>query len=168
MTADALLDGGRLATDPKAVARGLGWFSLGLGLAELVAPRTLARTLGVEGREGLIRAFGAREVATGIGILCARDPQPYVWGRVAGDAADLGALALALGPDNRQRGNVVAAMVAVAGVTAVDILCADALRQQPRKPAAPPRDYSSRSGFPRAAAEMRGAAREARAAPGRR
>ncbi len=39
-----------------ALAQGLGWFSLGLGLAEVLAPRNLARSLGMEERTGLIRA----------------------------------------------------------------------------------------------------------------
>ena len=52
-----------------ALAQGLGWFSIGLGVAELVAPAHLARFLGMEERTELIRAYGAREIATGIGIL---------------------------------------------------------------------------------------------------
>jgi len=33
-----------------ALARGLGWFSIGLGLAEVLAPRTLTRALGLDGQ----------------------------------------------------------------------------------------------------------------------
>ena len=51
------------------LARGLGWFSIGLGLAELLAPAQGRRFLGMEEHTGLIRAYGAREIATGIGIL---------------------------------------------------------------------------------------------------
>ena len=40
--------------NPDLMARGLGWFSLGLGFAELAFPEQLAETLGMEGREGLI------------------------------------------------------------------------------------------------------------------
>ena len=69
-----------------ALARGLGWFSIGLGVAELVAPGQLARFLGMEERTELIRAYGAREIMTGIGILSQEDPTPWIWGRVAGDA----------------------------------------------------------------------------------
>ena len=69
-----------------------GWFSIGLGLAECLMPRTMARAVGLEGKENLLRAFGMREIATGVGLLMSRDPEPWVWGRVAGDALDLGAL----------------------------------------------------------------------------
>jgi hypothetical protein len=34
-----------------SMARGLGWFSLGLGVAEMLAPRALTRGLGMEGNE---------------------------------------------------------------------------------------------------------------------
>jgi threonine dehydrogenase-like Zn-dependent dehydrogenase len=59
-----------------ALAEGLGWFSVGLGLAELVAPERLARFLGMDEHAGLIRAYGVRELATGAGILFQDDPTP--------------------------------------------------------------------------------------------
>lgn len=52
-------------TSPDAVAAvlsGLGWFSIGLGLAELLAPRGIAKISGVRGNTGLIRLFGLREI----------------------------------------------------------------------------------------------------------
>ena len=36
---------------PDALARGLGWFSIALGVAEITAPHRLARTLGMDGHE---------------------------------------------------------------------------------------------------------------------
>ena len=38
----------RAIRDPHRVARGLGWFSIGLGLAECAAPRSVARLIGVD------------------------------------------------------------------------------------------------------------------------
>lgn len=145
----------------RALAQGLGWFSVGLGLAELLAPRTLGRWLGLEEHAGLIRAYGARELAAGIGILAREDPTPWLWTRVAGDALDLATLATRIGDDNPQRGNVGIALAAVAGVTALDVMCAQALAAGRSKPLAPIRDYSGRRGFPRPPEEMRGAARDA-------
>ena len=46
------------------LARGLGVFSIALGVVEVIAARALARTLGMEGQETLIRAYGVREIAT--------------------------------------------------------------------------------------------------------
>ncbi|MFC7551316.1 hypothetical protein ACFQU7_01900 [Pseudoroseomonas wenyumeiae] len=37
---------------PDQMARGLGWFSIGLGLMELFAARSLARSLGMQGQKG--------------------------------------------------------------------------------------------------------------------
>jgi hypothetical protein len=58
-----------------ALAQGLGWFSIGLGVAELAAPAQLARFLGMEEHTQLIRAYGAREIVTGIGS-CRRRIRP--------------------------------------------------------------------------------------------
>jgi hypothetical protein len=144
-----------------ALAQGLGWFSIGLGLVELLAPRRLASSLGMEEHSGLIQAYGAREIATGVGILAQRDPTPWIWGRVAGDALDLATLA-AVVPNNPRKGNALLAMAAVAGVAALDLLCARELRahQQERERRRTYRDYSNRSGFSRTIAEVRGAARD--------
>ena len=119
----------RRADDGQTLANFLGWFSLGLGAAEILAPRTLERWLGVEGRMALVQGYGVREVGTGIGILTERRPAGWVWGRVAGDVLDLGTLATALTPDNPRKRNVLLAMGAVAGVMALDVLCARQLGQ---------------------------------------
>jgi hypothetical protein len=137
---------------PDTVARGLGWFSIGLGLAEIFMPRSLARASGMQGRERLLQLYGVREIAQGVGILMARDRTPWIWGRVAGDALDLATLATA------RNAKAAAAMVAVAGVTAADVATANAL-QVNRHRVRPYYDYSMRSGFPKPAAEMRGVAR---------
>jgi hypothetical protein len=120
-------------TAAEQVARGLGWFSLGLGAAELVAPGPMARWLGLQGKEGLIRFYGAREVAAGIGAFAA-NPAPAMMARAAGDVVDLGTLALGLRSEDRAvRRNVIAAMVAVAGVTLVDIWAAAQLTAERRR-----------------------------------
>ncbi|MGQ4273258.1 cyclase dehydrase [Terrihabitans sp. B22-R8] len=134
-------------TKADPLARGLGWFSLALGAAELLAPRTLSRVLGMEERSGLIQAYGMREVVTGVAILASEDPAPFIWGRVAGDALDLAALAPAMNDSNLQHDNVALAIAAVAGVTLLDLLCATALSNRAQD-AVPVRDYSDRSGFP--------------------
>ena len=142
------------------LARGLGWFSIGLGLAEVLAPRTLTRSLGMKGHENLVRAYGIREIVTGFGILASRDPQPWIWARVGGDALDAATLAGALGPENRKRENAGLALGAVAGVAALDLYCAQALRAEEQEAARPTVDYSDRSGLPRDPDAMRGAARD--------
>ncbi|HEX6985680.1 MAG TPA: hypothetical protein VF170_09895 [Planctomycetaceae bacterium] len=110
--------------NPDVTARGLGWFSVGLGVTELVAAERLAESLGMEGKEDLIRLYGAREVATGLGCLGQTPPTPWVWGRVAGDALDIATLLAHMTPDNPKRHNVGLALAAVIGVTLLDVLTA--------------------------------------------
>ena len=55
----------RSADYAEPLAKGLGCFSIALGLMELIAPRTLARTLGMTGSETLLAGYGVREIATG-------------------------------------------------------------------------------------------------------
>ncbi len=142
------------------LARGLGWFSIGLGLAEILAPRALCRALGMEGREALIQAYGAREVATGAAILMSHDPTPWIWGRVAGDALDLATLATGFEGDNPRAGTLALATAAVAGVTLADIVCVQGLTADKRLPPPGAYEYHHRSGFPDGLAAARGAARD--------
>lgn len=139
----------------RSPARVLGWFSIGLGLAELAMPRLMARAAGAPLNAGLVRACGVREIAVGVGLLMSRDPAPWLWGRVAGDALD--AAALGTGLVGRRPVRALASMAVVGGIMAIDTRCASAAGAGPRLAV---RDYSDRSGFPRPAAEMRGAARK--------
>jgi hypothetical protein len=150
----------RARANARGMAQGLGWFSLALGMFEVTAPHRVTEALGLEGQERLVRGYGLREIAAGLGILAASDPRPYVWARVAGDGLDLGTLATALDRHNPRRGNAGLALLAVAGVTMLDVVTAQALRPRRRPSPQRMRDYSSRSGLPRPAAEMRGAARD--------
>jgi uncharacterized membrane protein len=112
--------------DGTGLARGMAWFGIALGAAELVAPRLLGRVIGV--RTGaisrtMIRAMGVREVATGVAILLrGRRPLP-VWARVAGDAGDLAALGLAA-MTGRTTPRTLVALAAVGGATALDVIAA--------------------------------------------
>ena len=149
---------GQADTATDTLARGLGLFSIALGIAEIAAPRAMARALGMKGQEGLIAGYGVREIATGIGILASNDPTPWIWGRVAGDGLDLATLATALEGDNPQKGNVGIAMAAVAGMTALDVYCAQTLSRESPHPLEPLQDYSDRTGYPRGIEQSRGAA----------
>ncbi|MGO4387419.1 cyclase dehydrase [Microvirga sp. 2YAF29] len=151
---------GHADTATDTLARGLGLFSIALGIAEVVAPRTLARALGMKGQEGLIAGYGVREIATGIGILASKDPTPWIWGRVAGDGLDLATLATALEGDNPKKSNVGIAMAAVAGVTALDVYCAQTLSRETPHPLPPLQDYSDRTGYPSGIEQSHGAARD--------
>ena len=105
------------------LSKGLGLFGVALGAVQLVAPKALAEWLGVEGTEPIIRACGAREVASGAALMVAPNPEPFLWARVAGDAMDVAGLAVAMGRSSRPE-RVAVALAGVAAVTALDVLCA--------------------------------------------
>ncbi|HET7410528.1 MAG TPA: hypothetical protein VFJ13_10035 [Paracoccaceae bacterium] len=117
---DEWLDAGR--TDTMADA--LGWFSIGLGTVELMAPEALDAWLGLGHHETATRLYGLREIGVGAGILISDDPTPWLWGRVAGDVLDLASLAPALSADNPQRNMAATAVANVAMITALDVVCA--------------------------------------------
>ncbi|HEY7642910.1 MAG TPA: SRPBCC family protein [Steroidobacteraceae bacterium] len=112
----------RLRPDDRQLGQLLGWFSIGLGLAELLAPRALGRAIGVgDQNAATLRALGARELVSGLGLLSERKPGTWAWSRVAGDAMDLALLgAAARSPDSDQRRLAIAA-AGVLAVTALDV-----------------------------------------------
>jgi len=112
------------------LASGLGWFSVGLGLAEVIAPGTVAGLIGIKPKqktENLLRLYGLRELAAGIGILTQARPSGSLWARVAGDAVDLASLASAMANNRNDEGKLTFALASVAGITAADIYCAKQL-----------------------------------------
>jgi len=156
--------------DPKVIETGpsslkpadragrmLGWVSMGLGLTELFAPKLLTRWLGVEGKEGLVRAYGAREIASG--VMCLSVNNDYgAWSRVGGDMLDLATLAAAYRDDNPKKANVGIAMALVTGIAIADAATAQSIRSLHNRKGEPVRDYSDRSGFPKGAEYSRGKA----------
>ena len=115
-------------SNAKRLARGLGWFSIGLGLTELLAPRAIASISGVSNKHtGLIRLYGLREIAAGVTIFSQKEPAAGLWSRVAGDALDLASLGMAFNSPDAKRGRVAFATANVLAVTALDLIAAKQL-----------------------------------------
>lgn len=162
----------RSAGDPKVVRSGpgslgtsdqlgkaLGWFSLGLGLVELFAAHRVTRALGMEGQETLVRAYGAREIASGV-LSLSTEKKLGLWSRVVGDGADIATLLTALRDDNPKKQNVATALAMVAGVSLLDLAAAGGTTARHSRKYGDRSIYGGRSGFPGGLAAARGAARE--------
>ena len=131
-TEEELRRNGSKRSNEEKIARGLGWFSIGLGLAEIAAPRGLAKLIGIRGDySGLLRMLGAREITSGIGLLTRRQPNAnWMWSRVGGDAIDLALLGAAFKLKKSNRNKLAIATAAVAGVTALDAICSQRLSRR--------------------------------------
>src|SRR5689334_4506045 len=92
--------GERLANFP-------GLSSVGLGLAQVLAPGGVARACGIdphdERNRTVMRLLGMRELTSGISILSKQQPTKAMWSRVAGDTLDLALLGKALANRDNNR-----------------------------------------------------------------
>ena len=157
-----LRSGPSMVSTSDRLGKALGWFSLALGMVELLAPRRITRALGMEGKETLVRAFGAREIGHGL-LSLSPDKQAGLWSRVAGDGLDIVTLLTAMRDDNPKRDNVVIALTMVSAVTVLDVIGAKASAMRHARTRGQRRTYRDRSGFPQGVESAKGAAREFRA-----
>ena len=121
------------------MARALGWASIGIGLAELAAPKLLEQQLGVgdrPGQRGIFRALGVREIMHGVGILSQGRASPRltaaVGSRVIGDVLDTALLAAA-GRKTRRPGMFAAIAGTVLVIGLLDVLCTGRLMRRERR-----------------------------------
>ena len=124
------------------LAKGIGLFSIGLGLAEMLMPAQVGAAAGLgPDMKKFLPALGAREVAHGIGIMMSAKPTTAVMTRIGGDAIDLAYLAAASARSDTNRRRLLGATIAVLGVTALDIYCTQKLSSK---------QWSERDGNPNA------------------
>jgi hypothetical protein len=106
-----------------STAQVLGWFSIGLGVAELLFPKQVSKISGNQSL-GVLQLFGLREIVAGVGILTSEKPAKWVAARVAGDVLDLAALGTGISQTSGQdREAAIVSTLAVVGVTALDVMC---------------------------------------------
>ncbi|MEV6810816.1 SRPBCC family protein [Micromonospora sp. NPDC051296] len=124
------------STGAAGMARLRGWLSLGLGAASLGAGPRASWLCGVDDSgvaRTVLRIAGLRELGHAAALLVPRRAGWGAWARVAGDAVDLTALAVALrsrrGPRRRR---LLFVTSAVAGLTAVDLYAALRAPGRPR------------------------------------
>src|SRR4051812_41091054 len=96
---------------------GLGWVSIGLGGAQIVAPNALAQLVGAQRHRrsrATMRGVGLREITCGLGILSRSRPAVWLWARVLGDAMDLALLGSVLTSKRTRRDRARAGLLSVA------------------------------------------------------
>jgi uncharacterized membrane protein len=126
---DSLEEASRWRIDDRQLVQALGWFSIGLGVAELLAPRALGRAIGVGDHPGVMRMLGVREIVSGLGMLSERAPGTWAWSRVAGDAMDLALLGAASRSPEADPTRIAIATAGVLGVTALDVYASQRLSE---------------------------------------
>lgn len=122
--------------DGQGLATFLGWFSVGLGLAEALAPRAVARLAGLRptSRSNVVlRMAGLREIGHGVGILANPKSKEWVGSRIVGDVMDLALLGVAIAKAER-KDRAVLSTLAVLGVSTLDVLCFEQLTESRRSP----------------------------------
>lgn len=109
-------------------ARALGWLSVGLGAAALVAPRRTARMIGVplsSRTRWFLLGVGLREVGAGAGLLAAERSRVFwKWFRVAGDALDVALLVGATDLRRVRQRRLAGTLAVVSSIAMLDVVAA--------------------------------------------
>jgi hypothetical protein len=122
----------------RRLAKFLGAFSFGLGVAQLAVPERINQLIGVKDTpksRAIQRAVGVQELTAAQGIFAFSPPTPVLWSRVAGDVLHLGMLVNALSGKRNDRTKLFATIGAVAGIGALDAFVS--ARYQSRWPKEP-------------------------------
>jgi hypothetical protein len=109
----------------RRVAKFLGAFSFGLGVAQLAVPDRVNDLIGVNDTpktRAIQRAAGVQELTAAQGIFAFSPPTPVLWTRVLGDFVHLGLLAKALGNRRNDDSKLKRTIAAVAGIAIIDAL----------------------------------------------
>lgn len=123
-------------TKARKISRALGWFSIGLGAAQLLMPGSMVRLIGIRDRGGastVMRTMGMREIGHGVAVLSRPASAASLWSRVAGDALDLALLAAATAQPKNDSQRLAMAAASVAGVAALDVYNSISLSRIPKQ-----------------------------------
>jgi hypothetical protein len=84
-----ILGKGGDGVDEHKLAGGIGWLSIGVGLALIAAPKLTVRAFGMGDRPNLGRFLGVRDLVIGAGLLSRQENlAPWLRARAVSDAGD--------------------------------------------------------------------------------
>lgn len=122
----------------RRIAKSLGAFSFGLGVAQLAVPERVNDLIGVKDTpktRAIQRAVGFQELTAAQGIFALSPPTPVLWTRVLGDIVHLGLLGKSLGNRRNDDSKLKRTIGAVAAIGVIDTLVS--ARYQSRWPKEP-------------------------------
>jgi uncharacterized membrane protein len=119
--------------EQAALMRFIGWFALGRGVAQLVAPRAAAEVAGIRPDDVAVRAMGVREIVTGLGVLTSARPKDWMWARVISDWMDLAYLGNEFVADGTQRAHLAGTGALLTGLTAMEMFSGSQLSSLPAR-----------------------------------
>ena len=116
----------------QKIARALGWFTLGLGVTEMVAPRAVANFVGRSWRPSETRLMGLRKVLAGVGTITGAQWTGRSWARVGGNLLELARSRKSKPPVTKMRrsSTAVCAAVAVGALAGAAIINVKRVRAQ--------------------------------------
>lgn len=112
---------------PDRLARVLGLFSLGLGSVQIADPDGVNRFVGLRvtpENQAAMRGVGVQELLMGLPLFRRKAPAALLWGRVAGDAMQIGMLAAAMDNKKNDRDRLRTTIGALGAVAVVDLFAA--------------------------------------------
>ena len=113
---------------PESQASGIGWISLGIGIALTLMPLKSAGFLGWGNRQGLARVIGAGDLIVGMGLLLDRRRSRWMSARAFLNAVLAMVYARVLAGETPRRARARGGLVSMAGLTVFDYSLSRRLR----------------------------------------
>src|SRR5690349_13122050 len=114
-----ITNGRKNSSAMRKIAAGLGWFSVGMGVAEIVAPGAVSKLIGVKRKSSDTRWRGVRKLAAGIGLMQAPQSGMGLLTRAGANVLELSRMRSRSRRRGSNSGRAAIGLAALAGVAAI-------------------------------------------------
>ncbi len=114
--------------DEHKLARGIGWFSLAIGLRLVVAPMPGTRAFGMGERPALGCVMGVRDLVVGAGLLRGENTRTWLMARGINDALDAALILVGMASGAFPRDRAPVGLAVVTSFSVASLLLAKRLR----------------------------------------